>query len=86
MDNGENFRTSINSSDGFFGLVQLIFIKLKADRPYPRYYPYTPPDYRHTDKYHRVMTDGQMYRQTDGCYQFYYVPALLKLHIDKNDN
>ncbi len=30
-------------------------IKLKADRPHPRYYPHTPPDYRHTDKHLRLV-------------------------------
>ena len=29
--------------------------KLKADQPHPRDYPYTPTDYRHTDKHLRLV-------------------------------
>ena len=57
-------------------------MKLKADRPHPRDYPPTPPDYRHTDKNQgrksngsamRVLTDGQTDGQTDGRYQVHYL-------------
>ncbi len=41
-------------------------LKLKADRPHLRYYPYMPPDYTHADKYHslRALTDGWMDRSS----------------------
>ena len=63
-------------------------LTLKVDRPYPCNYPHMPTDYRHTDKYFRlVMTLLSStlavllfaYRQTngrtDGCYQVHYLRA-----------
>ncbi len=38
--------------------------KLKADRPHPRDYPPTPPDYRHTDK--QESWDRHTNGRTDG--------------------
>ncbi len=36
--------------------------QLNADRPHPRYYPYMPSDYRHTDKHLRlVMTPNALW-------------------------
>ena len=42
---------------GYFSLFQTFNSKkkLKAGRPHPRYYPHTPPDYRHTDKHLRLV-------------------------------
>ena len=61
---------------------------LKADQLHPRYYPHTPPDYRHTDlrlvmtfialccSAVRALTD----RRTDRRYQVHYLPRFV---VDK---
>ncbi len=67
-------------------------ILLKADRPHLRYYPYTPPDYRHTNKHLRlVMTliglcctlfSCESYDWwTDWRYQVHYLPALRSIKV-----
>ena len=40
-----------NQDFHYFPSTLVPFSLLKADRPHPRYYHYTPPDYRHTDKH-----------------------------------
>ena len=71
--------------------------KLKADRPHPRDYPPTPPDYRHTDKTLELVMptlyskcednclDTQTHTRTDGRtdgrHQLHYLP---RFAVDNN--